>query len=207
MLDERTRAGKETVIRVGEMNEILSACKETSFRAHDMPWLAWQCLFSIFFMFGKRVSEVIELRTSNIFFDEEYVNITFSLRKKRKGAAPEDVVVTRRVSREHVYAPTVEKWHAIQLVNGREFMFPAPGTKTGHIYAQYLHTYIHNKLFLRGKIWTHLFRSSLATDIANAGISAWSLKAFMDWENIKTADSYVQRSHITTQPISDRTRQ
>ena len=53
-------------------------------------------------------------------------------------------------------------------------------------------------------IWPHLFRHSLATMIAEKGASAFELKAFFDWDDIRTATRYVRESDELSQKWATR---
>jgi hypothetical protein len=59
-------------------------------------------------------------------------------------------------------------------------------------------------LDLQQPIWFHLFRHSLATELASSKVSAFEMKSGFDWENISVADEYVSASGVTTKNISSR---
>jgi site-specific recombinase XerD len=83
------------------------------------------------------------------------------------------------------------------------YLFPRPQTKTGHIFPEYVWNFI-KLMDLEQPIWSHLFQHSLATELASNEVSPFEMKAWFDWENISTADEYVEAVGISTKKVSSR---
>lgn len=73
----------------------------------------------------------------------------------------------------------------------------------GHIYPKYVWDAIKLMEFEQ-PIWTHLFRHTLATELAENEVSAFEMKRWFDWESITTADDYVSAAGVTTKKVSGR---
>jgi site-specific recombinase XerD len=86
---------------------------------------------------------------------------------------------------------------------GEIYLFPRPQTRTGHIYEKYVWDVI-QMLDLEQPVWSHLFRGTLATEMAEDEATAFQLKSWFDWENIATADEYVTKAGVSTKKLSDR---
>lgn len=164
---------------------------------------AWACLFSIFWAYGKRISEVVELRVTDITVRSvgltDYLTVTFSIRKKRGGARPRR---TKRLTLDNKYAQII-KQYCESIKDRGGFMFPRKQTKMGHIYPKYVWDAI-KLMGLEQPVWTHLFRHSLATELAENEVSAFEMKTWFDWERIDTADEYVSAAGVSTKKVSGR---
>jgi len=57
---------------------------------------------------------------------------------------------------------------------------------------------------LNPKAWTHLFRTSLATNMAEHEATEEELLNWFDWERVETAHTYVKRGTKLTERLSDR---
>lgn len=199
-----------------EIDEVIS-------RVNDIDYLglkgdAWACLFAILWAFGKRISEVVELRLTDIAVRGLELAITFTIRKKSPKSKwnyrenisipiPEDKREnpprrTKRLTLDNKYAQIIKKYcESIKDRGG--YLFPRPQTKMGHIYPKYVWDVI-QKMKLEQPVTTHLYRHTLATELANDEVSAFEMKTWFDWENIATADKYVTAAGVTTKKVSGR---
>lgn len=164
--------------------------------------VAWSALFAILAVFGKRISEAVEIRTNSIQLSPEYLRIPFKVRKK-KGRKPRRI---KRITRKHPFVKNYIVPHILEAkARGDVYLFPRPQTKMGFIYPKYAWDVL-EKLGLDQPVWLHLFRSSLATTMANHTGDPYALKNWFDWENINTADEYVKQSGSNLpKSLTDRT--
>ncbi len=195
-IDRRTELGYSETMSTTEIDEILSRARSLSYLG--LKGDAWECVFALFWAFGKRVSEIVGLRVSDIAVRGINLAVTFTIRKKRGGARPRR---TKILNLENKYAIIIQRyWNSIR--GKQTFLFPR-STKMGHIYPKYVWDAIQLMEFEQ-PVWTHLFRHSLATELAANEISAWEMKEWFDWEKIDTADEYVSSSGVGTKKISAR---
>lgn len=196
-LERRKKMGKGETMTLEEIHSIIVKARTTPYKG--LSGEAWAVLFSIFAAFGKRLNEIVKLRTSDIAVRGEDLAITFSILKKRGGNAPQR---TKRLSLENPHAMRiVDYWETVKDPGG--FMFP--GARSPHINERYVHDMLYRELGLKHPVWSHLFRHSLATELAANNVGPFELKSWFDWENIATADAYVQAAGVSTRNISNRT--
>jgi integrase len=165
----------------------------------------WACLFSIFATFGKRISEIVELRTNSLetrsVRGKEMLFVSFRIRKKR-GEEPTTRIKPASLRDPYVQRYILPYWREMEA-KGETYLFPRPQTKTGHIYEKYVWDVI-QKMDLPQPVWSHLFRASLATELALEVGSAYELKSWFDWERISTADAYLSREGANLIPLAER---
>jgi len=209
-LQRRRELGYGDTMSSAEIDAIIS-------RANTLDYLglsgdAWGCLFAVFWAFGKRLSEIVVLRTTDVAIRRNELVVTFTIlkksRKSRKGVPiPEENQTNpprrmKRLTLENKYAVIIkEYWDSIKDQGG--FLFPRPQTSTGHIYPKYVWDFI-KMMGFEQPIWTHLFRHSLATELAQNEVSVFEMKSWFDWEKIDTADEYVSASGVSTKKVSNR---
>jgi len=207
---ERKRLGYGEIMSSVEIDTII-------FKAQDLDYMdlggnAWSCLFAVFWAFGKRISEIVELRTTDISVRGNELVITFTIRKKvrksKKGIPiPEDKQGTpprrtKRLTLDNKYAQIIKDyWESIKERGG--FLFPRRQTRMGHIYPRYVWDAI-KEMGFEQPIWSHLFRHTLATELAQNEVGAFEMKTWFDWEKIGTADSYVSAAGVSTKKASSR---
>lgn len=207
---ERKRLGYGEIMSDVEIDTIIS--KALSLNYMDLPGVAWSCLFAVFWAFGKRVSEIVELRTTDITVRGNDLAVTFTIRKKVRKSKdgipiPEDKWGTpprrtKRLTLDNKYAQIIrDYWESIKDKGG--FLFPRYQTKMGHIYPRYVWNAIREMGFEQ-PIWSHLFRHTLATELAQNDVGAFEMKTWFDWEKIDTADSYVSAAGVSTKKVSGR---
>lgn len=186
------------VIRPVELGEILDRAE--SIEMLGIPGLGWQALISIMWLFGKRVSEIISLRTQDVRSDGEYLYILFTVLKKRSFTDPGlRMPFQKRITLENPYTEYILNW--LDRVKEQTFLFPRRQTKMGHIYRQYAHLVLKE---ISPDISAHLFRHSLATQMAEDGATAYELVSWFDWDRTDTALEYVRRGGAMTERLSKR---
>jgi len=168
---------------------------------YGLPGVAWQGLISIMWLYGKRISEIVSLKTEAVRIDLNYLNILFLVLKKRAKKDPGiQYPFLKSVTLDNEYTKYVLDWYD-QIKEG-EFLFPRSQTKMGHIYRQYAHNVLKE---ISPRVSCHLFRHSLATQMAENGATAFELVNWFDWDRTDTALEYVKRSGKMTQRLSNRT--
>lgn len=189
---------RDDVIRVEELDQILTKSGELD--RYGLPGIAWQCLVSIMWLYGKRISEIVSLKTRAVRIDLNYLTILFLVLKKRSRRDPGlQSPFTKRVTLDNEYTKYVTDWW--NQNREQEFLFPRPQTKMRHIYREYAH---HVLKEISPRISCHLFRHSLATQMAENGATAYELVNWFDWDRTDTALEYVRRSGQMTERLSNR---
>ncbi len=198
LIAERRRLGYSEIMSTTEIDEVLSRAKEVEYLG--LKGESWECLFAVFWAYGKRVSEVVELRTTDIVVREGFLLVSFRVRKKRGDKRlPRR---TKRLTLKNKYAKIIrDYWEKRRVLGG--YLFPRIQTASGHIYPKYVWDVI-SMMEFKQPIWTHLFRHSLATELANADVSAFEMRTWFDWEKIDTADAYVSAAGVSTKKVSAR---
>jgi len=207
-ISERKRLGYGEIMSPDEIDTIIS--KALSLNYMGLPGVAWSCLFAVFWAFGKRVSEIVELRTTDITVRGNDLAVTFTIRKKVRKSKngipiPEDKWGTpprrtKRLTLDNKYAQIIrDYWESIKVPGG--FMFP--GIRSKHINSRYVWDAI-KLMGFEQPIWSHLFRHTLATELAQNEVGAFEMKSWFDWEKIDTADSYVSAAGVSTKKASGR---
>lgn len=208
--EQRADLGYGDTMETTEIDTILDQIVSINYL--DISGRAWQCLIAILWLTGKRISEVVCLRISDVRIRGNYLTITFSVLKKRGKRTKRDGTFTidnrppprrtKRITLDNPYSMYVTNWW--DSIKDREtFMFPRPQTKMRYIYPKYVWDVI-QMLGLEQPVSCHLFRHTLATQMAEDGATAWELKSWFDWENISTADEYVSSAGMSTKRLSDR---
>lgn len=134
--------------------------------------------------YGKRVSEYVVLKRTDIKMTPEYLITSFLILKSK----PKSGILKirhKRLALDHWTVPYIVAY--VETVQAG-YMLPSYG-KSGHITARTIRNWLKE---IDPDIWPHLFRHSLATMLAENGASAFELKAFFDWDDIRTAQKYVQ---------------
>lgn len=186
------------MIRPEELDWIL--IEAGSVKKFGLPGVAWQALISLLWLYGKRISEVVSLKSQAIMVDDDYLFVRFNVLKKRKQNEPGvRRPFTKRVTLDNPYTSFVVNW--ISMNEGQEYLFPRSQTRMGYIYRQYAHSILKE---ISPKISCHLFRHSLATQMAENGATAYELVNWFDWDRTDTALEYIRRSGAMTQRLSDR---
>jgi len=187
-----------------------------------------EALVCLLYLFGKRISEVLQLTRGDIWTKQGYMYIRFHiLKKKSRTALLLPVSKVKRVSikaQEPLVIPILS--YANQLTDMHMPLFPGhsrPHTiivkrkdkETGKIIKTYKyemkregfmsrqHAYKILKA-LNPEAYPHWFRHSLATELAEQGFNPHELKDWFDWSRYETASSYVEGMPAMTQRISKR---
>ena len=186
--------------------------------AKELPWL--QCLIALAWIFGKRINEILRLRQDDIWTDEKFLYVRFFVSKKKsRRSTPIPERYVKRITLKHLGVPYILSY--IDTIQDG-YLFPDPTQKEKIIrtynkqYEKWYeykieggHVSRHRAKYLLKKInpkaWLHLFRESLATEMAEHGATEEKLMHWFDWDDPRTAHRYVKRGTKLTEELSERT--
>ena len=168
-----------------------------------------QCLIALLWLFGKRITENLKLKREDIEIHDNnlYVHF-FVLKKKRQKAAVIPHRKLKRMTLENPYVKYVLQYIET-IVNPGAPLFPGRSrhqivtVKNKELEKTYVYDQKHKPRMsrqhayriLKGldpKAWLHLFRHSVATEMAERGATQQELKDWFDWSRSATADKYVE---------------
>lgn len=187
-----------------------------------------RCLVSILYLFGKRISEVLDLQRKDLFTKGGYLNVKFRvLKKTKRSSLALPVSKLKRVSLNRSMPFT--KYIIDYVVNLKDIELPLfPGNsrphirlvrvkdkQTGKVKKEYRYEIKDRGLMsrvtaykilkaLNPEAYPHWFRHSLATQLAEEGHTAHEPKDWFDWSRYDTAVHYVEGMPSMTQKISNR---
>lgn len=158
------------------------------------PWLA--CLIALAWMFGKRINELLRLTREDIRTDEQFLYVRFLVSKKRtRTDQPVPKPFLKRITLNHAGVPYVlAYWKDMSDMKMNGPIFPMS--------RQLAHYYLKK---VNPDSWFHLFRESLATEMAEHGATEEKLMHWFDWDRVDTAHEYVKRGTKLTEELSERT--
>ena len=167
---------RDDIIRPDELKLYLKMASRKPKHQYLMVWL---------YAFGKRISETVTLNRDDVSYDENYVYARFTILKTRPKSGLK-TVRTKRLTRKHWLTDRLIE-HISNTPKG-EYLFPSWSekgylTRRGALYI--LKKYSED-------IWCHLFRHSLAVQMAEHGATILGLMAWFDWEDEKTAIRYIR---------------
>lgn len=229
----KIKTKREDIIREDELDLLLEECerdlvngmkvvkyKSLPFQIKFKPEII-QCLISLLWLFGKRITETLRLKRRDIWTDEKYLYVRFFvLKKKSRKALPLPVRKTKRITLDNPYVKYVLQYIET-ITNKDEWLFPGR-TRTRKIKVhnkEYNKDYFyeqndvgrmsaeHTWRILKGlskAVWLHLFRSSLATTMAELGATEDELMNWFDWDRPETAHGYVKGGPRLTEKWSKR---
>jgi len=178
----KIKTKRNDILRLEEIEKMLKASD---------GWL--QCLIGLSWIFGKRISENLKVKKSDLWTDKEFLYVRFYVgKKKSRTSSPILKPYLKRINLEHPAVPYILNY--IKNLE-TEKLFPK---KTRQLALYYLKR-------INPKAWFHLFRESLATEMAERGASEEELLHWFDWDRVDTAHEYVKRGTKLTERLSKRT--
>jgi len=166
---------RDDIIRPDELKIYLKMASRKPLHQYLMAWL---------YAFGKRISETNVLTRDDVTVVGDYIFARFTILKTQPRSGIKTVKV-KRLTRKHWLAPFLEK-HISEISSG--YMFPSWGKK-GYLTRQGADGILKK---YSDDIWCHLFRHSLAVQMAEHGANILGLMAWFDWEDEKTAIRYIR---------------
>lgn len=181
----KIKTKRDDILRQQETLKIIEKAQQVA------DWLP--CCIALLWMFGKRISEVLQLKRENIYVDDRYLYVRFFVSKKKaRKDPPVPKPYLKRISLKHIGVPYVLA-HLEKVKEGP--LFP-------NMYREKARYYFRK---VTKKVWFHLFRESLATEMAEHGATEEDLMHWFDWDRVDTAHSYVKRGTKLTEKWSERT--
>jgi len=203
----KVKTKRNDILRSFEVNKMLEVAQ---------PWL--QCAIALDRIFGKRVNEIMRIRREDIYTDKDHLYVRFFVGKKATRIDPPvPKPYLKRITLRNPYVKFILPY--VELVK-EGYIFPSsskPRVKRfydkrmkvwreyqregGHITPEA--AYYHLKK-IAPKTWWHLFRESLATEMAERGATEEKLMHWFDWDRVDTAHQYVKRGTKLTEEYSER---
>jgi integrase len=171
---------RSDILRTKEIEETL---------ANSDNWL--KALVCLAWLFGKRINELLQVRKEDVYTKDSYLYVRFFVSKKKTRADPPvpKPYLKRITLRNKFTKPVLTHWKTVE--SGR--LFPL---------SRQLALYYLKKA--NPQAWFHLFRESLATEMAERGATEEKLMHWFDWERVDTAHDYVKRGTGLTEEYSER---
>lgn len=162
------------------------------------PWL--QCLIALAWIFGKRINELLKVTKEDMRVEEGYLFIRFYVSKKKdRKDPPVPKTYMKRITLRNPYVKYIlnysDKIETYENDKEPHLLFP-------HMSRQLAYYYLKK---VNPKSWFHLFRESLATEMAERGATEEKLMHWFDWDRVDTAHEYVKRGTKLTEEYSERT--
>jgi len=204
----KVKTKRNDILRSFEVNKILVLAD---------PWL--QCAMALAWMFGKRINEILKIKREDIYTDDHYLFVRFFVSKKAsRKDQPVPKPYLKRITLRNPYTKFVlnyiepikegyifasnSKPRTKRFFDKRMNVWREYQREGGHITPET--AYYHLKK-LAPKTWWHLFRESLATEMAERGATEEKLMHWFDWDRVDTAHEYVKRGIKLTEELSERT--
>ena len=195
----KLRVERKTVITDSEFQQMLKRASEIKDEFFRLRALA---LLSILRLTGKRREEIAMLELDGVKVEAGYLNLTFTLLKKRR-----EVVLTRTVTKSVPLTDPLTK-HILNYVDflnrlkpKPKYLFPRVKSVFGnnviipdaHITGRQIFNIVRS---LSSSVWPHLFRETAASDIIKQDssiIGAFRVMRRLDLEDYRTGFRYLYR--------------
>ena len=156
------------------------------------PWL--KALIALSAIFGKRISEILKLQKTDLRVDDRYLYVRFLVSKKRtRKDAPIPKPYLKRITLKHPLVPYILDY--VKVIEDQTLLFNGMTRQRALYYLKKVNP----------QAWFHLFRESLATEMAERGATEEQLMHWFDWDRVDTAHEYVKRGTKLTEQYAERT--
>jgi len=177
----KIKTKREDILRSFEITPLLDNCSS---------WLA--CLIALAWIFGKRISELLKVSKEDVRVDDEFLYVRFLVSKKKSRVdTPVPKPFLKRIVLKHPGVPYILN-QIEQIREGK--LFPKMTRQLALYYLKKVDS----------KCWWHLFRESLATEMAERHATEEELMHWFDWDRVDTAHDYVKRGTRLTERLSQR---
>ena len=164
-------------------------------------------LMAFLWLFGKREIEILTLKKPDVYWDEKFLYTRFHVRKKKKRkqqAVP--FTYLKKITLTNPYVHYILSW--VTEIGTNEYIFPGRSRPKKKIIKMPKKTYEYEMKesgylspemawkiikFINPQAWCHLFRHSVATQMAEEGATEDELMSWFDWDRADTAHKYVSR--------------
>ena len=178
------------VLSIEEINKLISAIDLSKKEGHRN-----KAMIEMLYACGLRVSELIDLKLSNIFWNQEYIRIVGKGNKERLiplgSAAIKELKLYLDSFRRH-----------IEIVKGHEdiVFLNQRGKGLSRVYVFQLVKDLAQKAEISKNISPHTFRHSFATHLIEGGADLRAVQAMLGHESIMTTEIY---THISQDYLKD----
>ena len=219
----KIKTKREDVLRNNEVDEMLQKLSgkdvirgEYETTLHDkpitqtfnIPCRMTECLIALLWLFGKRIREVLKLKRKDVWARGNSLYVRFHVLKKK---SREDEAIPKRylkrITLENPYTKYVLGY--VKAIKDPEtYLFHGRSKDRVRKVKMKKKVYVYHlknegmmspekawKIikFLNPKAWCHLFRHSIATQMAEEGATEDELMDWFDWSRSDTAHDYVKR--------------
>lgn len=179
-----------TFLTVEEIDKMI-ACIDRSTGEGERNLAILETLYSC----GLRVSELVNLRITDLHLDEEYIKVTGKGNKERLvpiGATARKLIRTY-ISSVRVHLPVKKGSEDIVFLNRR-------GSKLSRVMVFYVVKDLAAKAGIKKKLSPHTFRHSFATHLVEGGADLRAVQEMLGHESITTTEIY---THLDKQFLRD----
>lgn len=195
----KQRVERKTVVSDSDFSEILKRIDEIKDKFFR---LRAKCLLCVLRLTGKRRGEVATVALEGVKIENNFLNLTFTLEKKRKGH-----VLTKQSTKtipltDPYTKPVLEYLEYLKRLDYMpKFLFPRVQSVFGHNIIL-LDRHIGGRQVFNvvrsatDKVWPHLFRETVASDVIKGDssiIGAFKVMRRLDLEDHRTGFKYLQR--------------
>jgi len=177
-----------------------------------------KCLIALLWLFGKRISEVLRLKRKDVWFDEHFLYVRFTVLKKKGEYKAVKKITLKNPFVKHViqYIQLIEEPEAwlfpgrsrpkvvkvkAKLRNGTVKTYEYERVESGNMSRQEAWRLLKK---LNPTVWFHLFRDTVATKFAYEGATPYELQSWFDWEKLETANKYIKRGSAFIERLAQR---
>jgi len=187
---EGPRLGRKLpdVLSLPEIDQLLAAIDLSKPEGHRN-----KAIIETLYSCGLRVSELIDLRMTNLFFDEEFIKVL------GKGSKERLVPISPKAIREIQFYFTQYRHHLTPKKGSENIVFL--NRRGGKITRVMIFTIVKQlavKAGLKKKISPHTFRHSFATHLVDGGADLRAVQELLGHANISTTQVY---THLTTEHV------
>jgi integrase/recombinase XerD len=195
-LIESPRLGRKLpdVLSIEEIDQLIAAVDLTSNEGERN-----RAILETLYGCGLRVSELVELKISDLFFDEGFIKVTGKGNKER--FVPIAEITEKYIS---IYKDQVRCHQTIYKADSDTLFLNRRGKKLTRAMIFTIIKRLAVEISLQKKISPHTFRHSFATHLLENGADLRSIQMMLGHESITTTEIYVHldRKHLT-QVIND----
>tara|TARA_B100001540_G_scaffold285466_1_gene278535 strand:+ start:3869 stop:4762 length:894 start_codon:yes stop_codon:yes gene_type:complete len=152
---------------------------------HNKNGLRNRCILETLYSCGLRVTELVDLRISNLYFKERYLRVIGKGNKERLAPIGEKAIQSLRRYINDVRSHQVIKKgaHDFVFLNNR-------GSKLSRVMIFLIIKKLAQKIGLNKKISPHTFRHSFATHLIEGGADLRAVQEMLGHESITTTEVY-----------------
>lgn len=193
------RINRKTVISEKEFQEMLIQAEKIEDKFFRLRALAILCVLRLT---GKRREEIARLEINDVKIENNLVNLTFTLEKKRKGTILSKQTTKSIPLSDPLTKPIIDFHEYLTLLDpSPKFFFPRMKSVFGHnimipdahISGRQLFNIVRG---LSAEVWLHLFRETVASDVVKSDptiIGAFKVQRRLDLKDYRTGFNYLRR--------------